>query len=216
MEETVKPPYRSRVRAEAALRTRRLIREAATALFIERGVAATTMRQIAASAGVGERTVYAVFPTKAALFVEALNVAVAGDEDQVPIARRAVFEAYKEERDPVRAVELFVGHAASLYERAGDLTYTAFESSGADADMRALIEGAKAAMTTNMHSVALAWERSGLLRAGLDPGDAAAILYTLTGPLVHHQLRRDQGWSAERYTRWLSETLLQTVVRPTD
>lgn len=213
MEEAVKQPYRSRVRAEAALRTRRLIREAATELFVEQGVAATTMRQIAASAGVGERTVYAVFPTKAALFAEALDVAVAGDEEQIPVARRTAFEAYLAERDPARAAELFAAHAASIHGRAGDLTYTAFESSGADAEMRALTDTAKAAMSANMLAVAVAWKRNDLLRAGLDPEAAAAILYTLTGPLVHHQLCRDQGWTAQRYAMWLSDTLLRTVLR---
>lgn len=213
MDDTVKAPYRSRVRAEAAQRTRRLIREAATELFVERGFAATTMREIAATAGVGERTVYAAFPTKAALFAEALDVAVAGDEEPVPVAQRTVFTAYLDERDPVRAAELFAEHAAALYSRAGDLTYTAFESSGADAEMRALADAAKVAMAANMAAVAAAWAGNGLLRDDVDAGEVAAILTALTGLQVFHQLCRDNGWSIQRYARWLTDTLLRTVVR---
>ena len=206
-------PYRSRVRAEAALRTRRLIRDAAARLFVEQGAAATTMRQIAAEAGVAERTVYTAFPTKGALFKEVLDVATVGDEKPLSVAQRPEFEAFLAERDPERAAAMFAEHGTELLERSGDLLTAALESSGADQEMRQLTEAAKAAMTVNMRSVAEAWQRSGMLREGLDADAAGAILYTLAGPVVHHQLRRDQSWPAPQYTAWLRDTLLRTLMR---
>ena len=62
----VKRPYRSPRRTAAAAATRAAIREAAASLFLQQGYAATTMREVAARAGVGERTLYDAFPTKAA------------------------------------------------------------------------------------------------------------------------------------------------------
>ena len=46
----------------------------------------------------------------------------------------------------------------------------------------------------------------GSLRGGMTAGDAAAIVWTLAGPEVHGLLRRDRGWSQERYVAWLADT----------
>ena len=54
--------YHSRVREASAQRTRELIRDAATALFIRDGYVKATVKQIAASAGVADRTVFTAFP----------------------------------------------------------------------------------------------------------------------------------------------------------
>ncbi|HEX5406405.1 MAG TPA: helix-turn-helix domain-containing protein [Pseudonocardiaceae bacterium] len=59
MADPVKRAYRSPARAA----TRARIREAATRLFVAQGYVATTLRQVAAAAGVGERTLYDAFPS---------------------------------------------------------------------------------------------------------------------------------------------------------
>jgi AcrR family transcriptional regulator len=213
MSDDVKRPYRSRRRAESAGQTRDLIRTAAARLFVTQGVAATTMRQIAAEAGVAERTVYTAFPTKALLFNEVVNVATVGDELPVAVADRPSFTDQLTETDPRRAAELTAGFGTALLERAGDLVMAAIESSGADADMREFSERGSDATKANMLALAQAWAGNGLLRENLDADAAGALLYTLASPHVHHLLRRQQGWSAERYQEWLIETLLATVLK---
>src|SRR5205807_756419 len=52
----------------------------------------------------------------------------------------------------------------------------------------------------------------GPLRAGISEEDAAAIVWTLAGPEVHGLLRRDRGWSQDRYVSWLSDTLARTLL----
>jgi len=54
-------------REQNKLRTRQAIRAAATRLFDERGFESTTVRDIAAAAGIGERTFFRYFPSKEAL-----------------------------------------------------------------------------------------------------------------------------------------------------
>ncbi|MGQ0573733.1 MAG: TetR/AcrR family transcriptional regulator [Pseudonocardia sp.] len=213
MPDTVKP-YASRIRADGARRTRQLIRGAAARLFVEQGIAATTMRQVADAAGVAERTVYTAYPSKIALLRATLDVATVGDEEPVAVAQRANFEAVLSERDPARAAQQFVDLGIELLERAGDLLVTVSESSGADPAMREIVEEGSAAMTANMHALAAAWSRNGLLRAGQDPHRVAGVLYTLCGAHVHHLLRRRQGWTVEQYREWLVDTLLRTVLRP--
>ncbi|MFI9386015.1 TetR/AcrR family transcriptional regulator [Kutzneria sp. NPDC052558] len=213
MSDDVKRPYQSRRRAESAEQTRQLIRAAAKRLFETRGVTATTMRQVAAEAGVAERTVYTAFPTKTALFNEVVNIATVGDDRPVPVADRAAFTDLFTERDPRRAVQLMVGFGTALLDRAGDLIMAAIESSGADADMREFCERSSAANKANMLRLARAWADNGLLRDHLDAETAATQLHTLCSPHVHHLLRRDQGWSSDRYRAWLADTLLATVLR---
>ena len=50
-----KSPYRSQLRTDQAAATRRLVLDAATRLFVERGYAATSIDAIAEPAGAGRR-----------------------------------------------------------------------------------------------------------------------------------------------------------------
>jgi len=211
--ETVKRAYKSSRRADSARQTRELIRKAAGSLFVEQGIAATTMRQVAEKAGVAERTVYTAFATKTALFHEVVDIATVGDELPIAVADRPDFTATLTATDPATAVQIFVDYGTQLLERAGDLVMAAFESSGADPDMREWSERGKAATATNLHNVAKAWKRNGLLRDGLDARKAADMLFALGSPQVHHILRRGQGWSVSRYRDWLIDTITTTMLR---
>ncbi|HEY0807463.1 MAG TPA: helix-turn-helix domain-containing protein, partial [Pseudonocardiaceae bacterium] len=196
-----------------AQQTRRLIREAAADLFVRHGIAATTMRQVAAAAGVAERTVYTAFPTKTALFHEVIDIATVGDELPIPVAERAEFTSTLTEFDPVRAARQTVDYGCALLERSGALIMAAIESSGADPDMREFAARGGAMTSANLLTVAQAWERNGLLRDGVDAERARAILYTLSSPHVHQLLRRDQGWDLDRYRDWLVDMITNTVLR---
>ena len=211
--EAVKRTYRSSRRADSARQTRELIRQAAASLFVDQGVAATTMRQVAERAGVAERTVYTAFATKTALFNEVIDIATVGDELPIAVADRVEFTATMAEHDPARAVRQFVDFGVALLERAGDLIIAAIESSGADPDMREWSDRGKAATSANLYRVAKAWKRNGLLRDGLDARRAADMLFALGSPQVHHMLRRDQGWTVNRYREWLVDTITTTMLR---
>ena len=136
MTESVKRRYQSRVRATAAAATRAEIRAAAARLFVEKGYASTTRREIAEEAKVSERTVYAIFPTKVALLNEAIGVAIVGDDRPAPEAERDDFRAAVNEHDGRRALELFVNAASEVFERAGALMIAGYEAAGADAELR--------------------------------------------------------------------------------
>lgn len=71
--------YDSPRRTGGALQTRRRIRSAASELFLRDGYARASMRAIAASAGVAEKTVYLAFATKASILNEIIRVAIRGD-----------------------------------------------------------------------------------------------------------------------------------------
>ncbi|HSD70797.1 MAG TPA: helix-turn-helix domain-containing protein [Woeseiaceae bacterium] len=80
--------YRLGRRAEAADETRRRIVLATSDLHAERGIADTSMKDIAARAGVSVGTVYHHFPT----YPDAIAACGAYTAEQVPAPTEAVFE----------------------------------------------------------------------------------------------------------------------------
>lgn len=211
----VKRSYRSPLREEAARHTRARIRDAAARLFVEQGFVATTTKQVAATAGVAERTVYAAFPSKVDLFQEVLGVASVGDDLPVPVAERPEFRAALAERDGRRALALAVDYGTALLERAGPLIITSVESAGADPDMRRIADQGARATAANLGAFAHALADHGALRPGLDTEQAADILLVLSSPHVHHLLRHDRGWTAERYRDWVLDTLTRALLPDT-
>lgn len=212
MADPVKRTYRSPAREAAAAATRARIRAAAEQLFVEQGYATTTLRQVAKAAGVGERTLYDAFPTKAALFGHTIGVATVGDEDQVRVRERPELAAARNEPDPRAAIEQLVAYTAGLLERAGDLIMVSIEAAGADPDMRA----AAAAGAAATHDVYLDFAESlhtrKKLSPDLDPLTAADILYALSSPHTHHLLRRHRGWSVDKYRGWLQQAIIRELI----
>ena len=80
--EPVKPRrrYDARQRRAQARATRRAVLATAGQLFADRGYQRTSMKDIAAGAGVSVETVYGYFGAKAGLLKELLDVTVAGDD----------------------------------------------------------------------------------------------------------------------------------------
>ncbi|MDQ7903677.1 helix-turn-helix domain-containing protein [Phytohabitans sp. ZYX-F-186] len=215
MADPVKRQYRSPARAAAAAATRARIREAAQELFVRQGFVATTMRQVAAAAGVGERTVYDAFPTKAGLFGHTLAVATVGDEQPVRVADRPEIGAARHAADPREAVTRLVGYVVDLLDRAGDLIMVSVEAAGADPDMRVAADAGSRAHHEVMRTFAAALHQRGALRAGLDPMAAADILYALCSPHMHQLLRRHRGWASERYRTWLVDAVCRELLPET-
>lgn len=200
------------LRARKAAATRRAIRRAATKLFLEQGYGATTLRQVADGAGIGERTLYDAFGNKAALFRHVVDVATAGDEQPLPVAQRPVFRAALDQRDPVRALALFASASAAVLERAGALIMVAVESSGADPAMRAFADTGAA----NTRRVAAEFvDHLATIHPIADVELATATVLTAVSPHVHQILRTTADMDADHYQDWLVRVLTAVLLPPT-
>lgn len=204
--------YQSTRRAQSAAQTKARIRDAASALFVENGYVATTIRDIARAAGVGERTVYATFPSKADLFRHALDVAIVGDEEPVAVADRPEILTAFEQPDPRAVISQTIDYTVALFERAGDLIMVTVQAADADPDMRAAADaGARAnhqlwlTLTQTLHNM-------DALRTGLTAQSAADILFALASPHVHQLLRRHRKWSPQRFHAWLTEVVTEQLL----
>jgi AcrR family transcriptional regulator len=170
--------------------------------------------RIATAAGVAERTLYAAYPTKLALFQAVLDDVTVGGEQPVTAVDVPDFVAAVAARDVTRVATVVADVAARLVDRTGESVVTMLESSGADEDMRQLADWGFRRSREDAGRVCAALEETGLLRPGRDAASVADELHVLCSPQVHHVLRFGHRWSEQRYRRWLEEGVVRLLTEP--
>src|SRR3954451_2644270 len=184
-------PYRYPKREAAALQTRRRIRDAAETLFLRDGYARTSMKAIAAQAGVSEKTMYLTYATKAALLRRVIEVAVRGDEAPATLAERSDWRAIV--RAPTEEVfARFAALNAALMARTAPiiaLAEAAAETEPALADDRA---HAHATARADLRALAAELKQRGVLAADITEQHAADTMYALAADVSPYlRLTRD-------------------------
>lgn len=187
----------------------RLAREAvigaARTLFVARGYGATTIDAISKAAGVPEPTVYRLFASKLGILKSLLDVSIAGDAADVPLAERPAVREIFEDPNPSHQVAGFASIVTEINARVGPLYRILLSASGADPEAATLLDD----LTRQRREGQIALVRSvaTALRPGLTKRIAADIVHAIASPEVHHLLVVDGGWKPDRYKRWLSDTL---------
>lgn len=206
--------YQSPQRAAAARRTRAKIRVAAAGLFLEQGYAATSMRSIAQTAGVAEKTVYLQFETKSALLKEVVETAIVGDDEAVAAADRGRFQDVATEVDLHRKLRLLADATTALHERSGPVFAVARAAAAHDPDVAVLWALGKRGHRSDMSRLAQSFADLGQLPPGTDADRATTSLYVLLGLETWHLLRVELGLDRDGYGDWLLGTLRQTFAGP--
>jgi AcrR family transcriptional regulator len=206
-DEDVKRSYVSPYRAEQAARTRARVLEAAIALFSERGFVATTVDDIAAAAGVSKPTVFTAVGSKRDLVKQARDVALAGDDEPVPMPQRPWVDALRQEPDPGRAVAIYAAAMRTVHERAARLELVIAAAADADPEVRDLAETALSQRHFGCQLVAGLLAAKVPLRGRKAVQSLADQLFALAGPDVFHLLVHVRSWTPRRYEQWLAATL---------
>src|SRR5690349_1194060 len=136
----VKRPYQSSLRSAQAQSTREAVIAAAGRLFVERGYAATSIEEIAAAAGVSRATVFTSVGGKASLLKTALDVAIVGDDEPIPLPERPRSKAIRAEPDPRRYLALYAELVTEMDGRLAGIHEAVRGAAGVDPDARALWE----------------------------------------------------------------------------
>lgn len=193
------------LRAERSEVTRRRIAAAARLLFSRDGYGATTLKRVAAEAGVAEQTVYAVYGSKAGI-LQALR------EDAVsqPEAEASLRDALAQ-RSASRRLDLFARSIRQRWELAGDVIAIHHDASMSDPSVRPGVEEALRVRRTGIAEFAASL--GGRLRAPMDVPRAAAIIDALTLPEVYSELALIHGWTADDYEAWLAAALRGELLR---
>lgn len=210
MSKNVKRPYRSRVRAEQAALTRTRILEAAANLFHAQGYGRTTIREIAADAGVVPETVYATFQNKARLLTALIDLRLA-PEGQTSVLDRAEAQAMREERDPRRLLHRFVHDYAAMSERVRPVSEILRTAKAVEPEMAAVRDEIEQHRLNYMTTIAT-W-LADLDELRVSPERAGEIIWALASPDVGRMLCDVRGWTTAEYASWLEETLAHALLR---
>lgn len=197
--------YRSALREQQAARTREAIVGAARALFESEGFAATTIAAIAARAGVSVQTVYATFGNKA-------GVVRAIVEQMEESAQAATWrERIASETDPERILAAFAQWTCAFFAASRPSLAIAQEAAAELAD---LAEQGNQQRRRGLTALVERLAGMAALRPELSVKEAVDRAWLFTGVETFLNATQGCGWSADAYTSWLSETLVQQILRP--
>jgi len=213
MSQKAKRPYDARRRRERAekerLATRNRVVAAARDLFLERGYVATTMGDIAKTAGVALQSVYTAGRSKVDLLHLVVDLAVAGDSEDVMLLERPEFKAISTASTAERQVEVLATLIAATMERLAPIWIAYREAAAVDP---------KAAT-----SLAAAHQRrhqtfEGMIRMLPEPRlrrsyDHSTTTAWAVGSIdVFLLFRTVLGWGSDQYLGWLRETLVDQLL----
>jgi AcrR family transcriptional regulator len=206
--------YRSSRREEAARRTRRRVLEAATSAFVG-GYAGVTIRAIAGAAGVSVATIELLFGTKARLLKAAIDVAIAGDDEALPVLDRDWTGAALAAAGADEFLSVVVSVIGAAQERSAGLVMAAFEGSSKDAELAELTE-----QMIGQRAITAGWIVDGLagkaeLREELTRQDAVDTIWLLMEPAVFDRLLRHRHWTVDRYQNWFARSARRLLVADT-
>jgi AcrR family transcriptional regulator len=188
--------------------------QAARALFLERGYAATTIEAISDLSDVPAATVYRLFSSKLGILKALLDVSIAGDDEAVPLAARPNVQALVADPDPRNQLSGFAGITCGIMSRTEPVYRILVSAAGSDPDAAALLAEQTRHRHQNQSQIARVLARSRTLRPTLRERDAADIIHALMSPEVYRLLVGDRGWPPERYKRWLAEILISQLLPP--
>ncbi len=212
MSEPVKKPYSSALRAAQARATRRAIVDAAARLFVEHGYGATTIDAIAEAAGVSRKTVFTSVGGKPEALKLAIDWAVVGDDEPVPMMERPHVKAARLETDARRILTDYARSVREVSARIAPLNAVVQAAAGLDAEIRALAEEGRAQRIRGMRFLAQLLADRGALKPGLTASEAADILWLFNDPAVYHRLVIEQHWSPDRYQNWLADAFISLLI----
>jgi AcrR family transcriptional regulator len=184
----------------------------ATELFIRRGYVATTLTAIAADAGVAVQTIYSTYSSKVGVLRAAHDMALAGDDEPIPLTDRAWF---KELATSPTAHHAWHSAVTEMHVRTARVAplYRVMLAAEADADVAALMETLRSQRATFSHLLV----DQILTRPGAEHTDRerlAAVIYAIESVETYTLFVIEAGWSLQQWREWVDTTVERELLPP--
>jgi AcrR family transcriptional regulator len=212
MEREVNRNYSSALRDAQARQTRRAIVEVGSRLFVARGFGRTTVDEIAAAAGVSRKTVFTSVGGKAEILKLALDWAIVGDDEPIPLAARPEAEQLMAQTDPRAILFGWIDMGVQISARVSGVFGALVVAAGIDDDARRLHEQALENRRAGARAAIRAVAKAGGLRDGLGEKEAADVAWVYGDPQLYDTLVVQRGWSRRRFADWLKQTAAFTLL----
>lgn len=205
-------PYRSTLREDQARATRRAVLGAARDLFVELGWSRTTIDAVAARAGVSRKTVFTSVGGKAALLKLALDWALVGDDEPLPMSERQVIAEMEQLTDPRALVARWARFVAALEERAAPLAAVLVVAADADPEAAGVHAVSERNRLGGAEFIVARLTATDGLRPGLTTERAVAATLVLMDPAVHRTLVREHSWTHTEYVDWIERAAVAELL----
>jgi AcrR family transcriptional regulator len=193
--------------------TRTRILEAAQPLLEAHGYEATSMKEIAAEAGVALKTPYVVFESKSGLLRSLWHLRLRGDEGADPVGERGWFRAVLDEPDPAVQLRLNARNSRAVKERVGGLFEVMRTAAASEPDVDTLWRRIQAEFYENQRAIVRSLHRKRALKPGLGVTRATDIVWTLNHPDTYRLLVAERSRTPARYERWLGDVFCAQLLR---
>jgi AcrR family transcriptional regulator len=204
--------YDSANRQRQAAETRRRIFRAAQELFLRDGYATTTMATIADHAGVAVQTVYASTRSKRDILKGIIDLAVSGDDEQVPVQVSSRWRAMVAEPDPRTRLRMLARLHGEICVREAPAFTIVADAAGSDPEIRALMQEMANQRYQDHYRLAKTLHQTGDIRSGLSARRAADSVSTLANERTYLALVGDRHWSIKDYEQWLADQLIAALL----
>ena len=204
---TSKRIYDLDYRRSLAEATRMKIADAARKLFVQNGYASTSVKSIAAEAGVSEPTVYTRFGSKKAI-IEAIMDSMDTEAGVFELLEALGAAA----GDPGKQLDLVVEFDLRLFEQNLDVYQVASQASSSEPALAAVLEEGKARGRAGRAVILQAAEDAGVLRPGLSVVDANDIFGVIVNSATYSEMVVHCGWRPDRFEAWLKTAVRQFLL----
>lgn len=197
--------YTSPLRAAEAARTRDAILDAVAALCVSNGYAATTLKAIAAEAGVSVQSV-SLAGTKASLLIAAFERAFSGSEGRESLAERPAMAEIMALADADEAISRWLDYVADANARTAGLSRVMETAAGVDPVAADAVADLRARRRRDMGLVAGWFAQRGLVEPE-NVGRIADEVGLIVGPEAYEYFMAEVAWTPERYREWMSRSI---------
>ena len=189
-----------------AIETKSRILAAATELFCADGYVDTTMAAIATAAGVSVQTLYLRYGSKATILSAALDVAIAGDEEPVPVLDRSWTQEAMGAPDGRTAIALMTRGARKIADRTHEL-YSVIQSAAALPEVTEVLAKSKRERVIATRAFAEALVKKKGYNRAVSVERATDLLYGLATEESYLVFVVDCGWTPDEWESWTADTL---------
>jgi AcrR family transcriptional regulator len=185
---------------------------AASAAFLERGYAGTTMRAIAADANVSLPTVEALFGTKASILKAAIDVAIAGDDEHVAVLDRDWARSAEQAPTVQEFLAITAGVVGPAQARSAGLVLALFEGSSTDAELARLATQMITSRAETARWLVDTMIAKAALREGCTRSEAIDTIWILMDPAVYDRLTQHRHWTSQQYQEWFASSASRLLI----
>ncbi len=204
--------YRSPLREGRAEATRARVCQAAAPLFAAHGYTGTSVRQLAAAAGVSVETVYGI-GGKAAVFLRSFELAFSGTPDGASLLDLDVLApawAASTLDELLREVTAFI---VKSNERSAGLWAAYVQAASTDSELASAYDRRMQDMRADGRRILQATVARGLCPAPADPDHTVDAIWVTLHPSQYVLLVTHARWSIEHYHAWMLTTVLSLLGR---